>query len=469
MPMDTNLTVQANLLYQQASILADELRKKQNSHQKAVIPADFRTDFFAFVDTLNLSLMEDKDNFFGYFLFQMGKEIRFDLADATGVNFKKTQYILYFNPLIFLPLSKEQMESSIKHQILHVVSMHLVRAKELKNSYSRLAMNLAMDVVVNTYLEHLPPFSTTLEWVNMNYSLLLAPFESFEYYVEKIQTALDLRTDKTDRPDDGNTKDETVSTSYQIGKTHDIWDESEMIDSQSLQKFTAKYIDAAHKGKLSNYLESMLASLKETDNDLPWHWYLKKLVGSVANRMKKTTMRRNRRQPLRLDLPGELRSYTAKLYIALDISGSISDDEFKQAMQEVLHVVRQYKHEITIIECDDEIRRTYAVRSLEDVKSRLDVRGGTAYSPVFEYANGKRIDLLVYFTDGKGEERLHCKPQGYKVLWILSGKSDVLSVKHPYGLVKKLKVVKEYDPNLDFDDVEKGGFSMNNQEGISMP
>ena len=305
--MDTNLTVQASLLYQQASILADELHKKQNSRQKAIIPAAFRTDFFAFVDTLNLSLMEDKDNFFGYFLFQMGKEIRFDLADATGVNFKKTQYILYFNPLIFLPLSKEQMESSIKHQILHVVSMHLVRAKELKNSYSRLAMNLAMDVVVNTYLDHLPPFSTTLEWVNMNYSLLLAPFESFEYYVEKIQTALDLRTDKTDKPDEGSSKDETVSTSYQMGKTHDIWDESDTGDVQSLQKFTAKYIDAAHKGKLSNYLESMLASLKETDSDLPWHWYLKKLVGSVANRMKKTTMRRNRRQPLRLDLPGELR------------------------------------------------------------------------------------------------------------------------------------------------------------------
>ena len=138
-------------------------------------------------------------------------------------------------------------------------------------------------------------------------------------------------------------------------------------------------------------------------------------------------------------------------------------------MQEVLHVVHHYKHEITIIECDDEIRRTYTVHTLEDVKSRLDVRGGTAYSPVFEYANGKHIALLVSFTDGKGEERLRCKPQGYKVLWVLSGKGDVLSVKHPYGLVKKLKNVSDYDPNLDFDDVEKGGFSMNNQEGISMP
>ena len=34
------------------------------------------------IDRLNLRLMEDKDNFFGYFLFQMGKEIRFSIADA---------------------------------------------------------------------------------------------------------------------------------------------------------------------------------------------------------------------------------------------------------------------------------------------------------------------------------------------------------------------------------------------------
>jgi hypothetical protein len=32
-----------------------------------------------------------------------------------------------------------------------------------------------------------------------------------------------------------------------------------------------------------------------------------------------------------------------------------------------------------------------------------------------------------------------------------------------------LTKLPEYDPSLDFDDVEKGGFSMNHQEGISMP
>lgn len=462
----TTLTIEATQLLQEASIIADDIRKQHP--RKVPVPQAFSRKFFALVDKLNLRLMEDKDNFYGYFLFQMGKSIRFDITDASAVNFKGTQYVIYFNPLQFLPLSPEQMGTSIKHQILHIVSLHLIRARELRHQYSRLAMNLAMDVVVNTYLDHLPPFSTTLDWVNMNYGLVMTPFESFEYYADHIQTAIDLRTDKKDLPEEESKSDENVSVSYDAKHTHDIWDDSDDLDTQSLQKFTAKFIDAAHKGKLSNYLESMIESLKDEENALPWHWYLKKLVGSVASGIKKTTMRRDRRQPSRLDLPGRLRAHKARLFIALDISGSISDSEFKQAMQEVLHIVRHYDHEVTIIECDDEIRRVYAVRRLEDVKKRLDVHGGTAYSPVFEYANTHPVDLLVYFTDGKGEEKLTVKPQGYKVLWVLSGRGTTLSVKEPYGLVKKLKHLSDYDPALDFDDVEKGGFSMNNQEGISM-
>ena len=103
----------------------------------------------------------------------------------------------------------------------------------------------------------------------------------------------------------------------------------------------------------------------------------------------------------------------------------------------------------------------------EDVKGRLDIRGGTAYTPVFDFANTQNIDLLVYFTDGKGEETLQTAPHGYKVLWVLSGHGESLSLQKPYGLVKRLAKLPEYDPNLDFDDVRGGGFSMSNQEHTS--
>ena len=111
--MKQSITVEATLLYQQASIIADDiLQDNVRPNPDAEIPADFQNKFFAFLGRITGHLMEDKDNFFGYFLFQMTKSIRFDLASPTGVNFKGTRYQIHFNPLIFLTLSPERARPS---------------------------------------------------------------------------------------------------------------------------------------------------------------------------------------------------------------------------------------------------------------------------------------------------------------------------------------------------------------------
>ncbi|WP_434509734.1 vWA domain-containing protein [Desulfitobacterium sp. AusDCA] len=454
-----------------------KINTPQHGHSKITIPQEFKDGFFSLVDKVNLSLMEDKDNFYGYFLLQMSREIRFDISSPTAVNFKRAKYVIYFNPIIFLNLNLKQMESTIKHEILHILSMHLIRAKEFKASCSTLAINMAMNIVVNTYLDHLPPYAVTLEWVNLNYSLQLLPFKPFEYYVEEIQAALDLLEadedaadesedeagDATDKTDDRD-QAEKIETAYNPEKAHDIWEDSGDIDEKTLQEFTEQFIDNARKGSIPNYLESIISSLKNSKGELPWNLYLKRLMGSIESNKKKTITRRNRRQPDRLDLRGQLRGHKAKIVVALDISGSISDQEFSQALKEVLDIVKNYNHEITIIECDSEIRRVYNVKSVKDVKERINIRGGTRFTPVFEYANDHKINLLVYFTDGKGEEKLLTVPRDYKTLWVISGRGDKLSLKEPHGAVKKLKNIEIKDDTLEMSDVKRDGYSMNDQE-----
>ncbi|GKX67623.1 VWA-like domain-containing protein [Inconstantimicrobium mannanitabidum] len=466
--MKTYFNNQVNGLYENANkivnIFLDASYRDKNV--KLDIPEDFTQEFFSIVDKVSLSLMDDKDNFYGYFLFQMSREIKFDIGSPTAVNFKEAKYVIYFNPLIFLKLNIKQMESTIKHEILHIISMHLIRAKEFKNGYSTLAINMAMDIVVNKYLNNLPPYATTLEWVNLNYSLKLLPYEPFEYYVENIQTALNLLEEDKDGVEDDSNNDNEIETDYNPEKTHDIWQTSNDIDEKTLHEFTEKAINNSQKGTIPVYLESMIASLKNSKGELPWNLYLNRLMGTIESNKKKTVTRRNRRQPDRLDLRGELRSHKAKIAVALDISGSISDEEFKQAIKEVLNIVKNYNHEITIIECDTEIRRAYKVKSTKDIKDRLNIRGGTKFTPVFEYANNNSINLLVYFTDGKGEDKLKIIPHGYKTLWVISGRGDKLSLKEPYGAVKKLSNVEIKDTSLDLSDVVRDGFSMNNQERI---
>ena len=459
---------QTKELYDRAIKIVDitHMLKSNKKGEKFDISTDenFKKDFLSLVDKVNLSLMEDKENFYGYFLFQMGREIRFDITSATSINFKDAKYVMYFNPIIFLELNMEQMQSTIKHEILHVLSQHLIRLKDFKDKYSTLALNLAMDVVVNQCLDCLCPYSITLEYINNKYNLNLEKFKTFEYYLEKIQTELDLQEEN----DEGEIVDnnENVAVDFDAEKTHDIWEECIEIDEKTLRDFTEKFADNAKKGSVPTYIENMIKSLKNSKGELPWNLYLKKLMGTIEANKKKTITRRNRRQPNRLDLRGELRGHKAEIAVAIDISGSISDEEFKQAIKEVLTIVKSHNQEITIIECDKEIKRTYKVKSPKDIKERVASGGGTKFLPVFEYANNKKINLLIYFTDGKGEEKLEIKPRGYKTLWVISGRGEKLSLQEPFGVVKKLSKVEIKQDVIDMSDVRSDGYSMNNQAPI---
>lgn len=459
--METYFSKQVQELYEKSLeiISHTSMLKAIRTHElvDVEISQDFKEAFFRLIDKVSLSLMEEKDNFYGYFFFQMGREIRFDISSPSAVNFKGAKYVIYFNPIIFLTLNIKQMETTIKHEIHHILSMHLIRARELKGRYATRVLNMAMDIVVNKYLDYLPPYATTLKQVNIKYGLQLEPYEPFEYYAEKLQIAFDL----LEEDEEGE-----IDDSYNPESTHDLWEESDEIDEKTLKEFTQKFITHAQKGSIPAHLEGMIASLKSSKGELPWNLYLSRLMGTVESNKKKTITRRNRRQPERLDLRGQLRNHKAEIAIAVDISGSMSQEEFNQAIKEVLHIVKNYNHEITLIECDDQIRRAYKVKSVRDVQERRCASGGTRFTPVFDYANKKNINLLIYFTDGKGEEKLQVIPRGYKVLWVISGRGDSLSLKESYGAVKKLSKVEIKDTSLEMSDVRSDGYSMNNQAPI---
>ena len=468
--MESYFERRVNKLYQQVNKLIDsaEMYKAKRNGEKfqPEITKEFKEDFFKLVDKVILSLMEDKDNFYGYFLFQMGREIRFDITSASGVNFKGAKYVIYFNPILFLQLNMKQMETTIKHEIHHVLSLHLSRAKELKNKYSTLTVNLAMDIVVNQYLDNLPPYSTTLKGVNLKYNLNMEAYNTLEYYAEKIQSELDLMEENDEGEEDDSQMTNSMVESYNPEKMHDMWQESDEFDEKTLREFVEKVINASQKGTIPSQVESLIANLKNSQGEIPWNIMLKKLMGTVESNKKKTITRRNRRQPNRLDLRGEIRNHKSEIAVAIDISGSISNEEFKQAIKEVLSIVKNYNHEITIIECDKEVKRVYKAKSVRDIKKRLTSGGATKFTPVFEYANNTKCNLLIYFTDGKGERKLEVVPRGYRTLWVISGRGDELSLDESYGPVKKLSNVEVKDTELELKDVKTDGYSMNNQEPI---
>lgn len=206
---------------------------------------------------------------------------------------------------------------------------------------------------------------------------------------------------------------------YEIWKTHDIWRQCKKdYNFEELKQLTKKVANNSNRGKIPTSLEKAIKNLNEKP-EISWSEYLKKIVGTLPMGYKKTITRKDRRQPDRLELRGKLPNHVAEILVAIDISGSIIDKEIEKIMIEIFSIVKNHSCKITIVECDDEIRRVYTAKSIKDIKPKTHRKGGTAFSPVFQYIYDKKLrnHLLVYFTDGMGEEELTIKPINYKTLW----------------------------------------------------
>jgi predicted metal-dependent peptidase len=170
---------------------------------------------------------------------------------------------------------------------------------------------------------------------------------------------------------------------------------------------------------------------------LSWQSILKKYVGTITSSKRKTRTRLNRRQPTRFDLSGEQDEKTLKIVVAIDTSASVTSDDVAKILNEVMAIIAKRKHALTVIECDSQVQRVYQPKNAGDIQKNVAGRGGTAFTPVIEYLNADRYfrdALLIYFTDGEGEQSIP-RPRTYRNLWVVLGDTENLSLKEPYGTV----------------------------------
>lgn len=398
---------------------------------------DFKREFWDLIEGVIISLYDKENSFFGQFLIHVKREIRTDIKWPIATKPEMGHFTMAFNPRIILECNLEEVQALLKHEVYHIMMSHYERAKALSRKYSTLAISIAMDIAINQYIKSLPPYSKRLDYVNLEYNIDLKPDMPMEKYAEEIQKAIERRK-KYGITDDDNNSGELVSQE----KSHELWEES-TISTDSLEGITKKTAINAYKGKAPKDLEKIILQMKEKP-EIKWSEVLKKIIPTTRGSYRKTITRKDRRLPERLDLRGKLPSSIPKILIAIDISASISDKEFKNIITEVLGIVQNKRAEITVIECDDEIRRVYDLKGINDIKPRSKKNGSTKFSPVFRYIkeNNMRNHILVYFTDGVGEKELEVKPINYRTLWVLTGKED-LSLNHPFGMIKHLEKEEE--------------------------
>lgn len=363
-----------------------------------------------------------REPFYGFFLLMLNKVWDAKRVPTACVSKNNINYQLTINPEFWEKLSEPHQMGLLKHELLHIAFNHLTSTFDFSD---RKLANIAMDLEINQYIleSWLPEGGLTLEtYPELN---LLRKQGSRYYYKELLRAKQEKDKNGTsgcpnfdkhcDEMDQGNDP-----------ANHDTWDEFEDI-SEAEKKLIETQIQRVlqevkeqtikKQGHVPGEMSDKIIVNTIEKPKFNWREYVRRFAGnSTKVYTKKLRRKENRRFS---DFPGLKIKMRQHMLLAIDTSGSVSNEELTEFMNEIFHIYKQGV-DVTIVQCDTEIN------SIKGYNGKLDLdihgRGGTEFDPVIKYFNEnlKKYTSLVYFTDG--EASAHTKPRG-PILWVLSERS----------------------------------------------
>ncbi len=201
--------------------------------------------------------------------------------------------------------------------------------------------------------------------------------------------------------------------------------EMETLQEKWQQRMAGAAQQAQQAGKLSSLLSRFIDA--EISPTLPWRQLLATHLNATA-RDDYSYARPNTRRGNPAIFP-MLRSSQVNALIAVDVSGSISDDELNQCIAEINAIKGQLRARVTIIAIDDKIAPGFPkiFEAWEEISlvEPISGNGGTDFRPVFNWQETLDIatDVLVYFTDAQGI--FPEQAPTYPVIWLVKGKALV--------------------------------------------
>ena len=133
-----------------------------------------------------------------------------------------------------------------------------------------------------------------------------------------------------------------------------------------------------------------------------------------------------RSRALEVYLPSKRKKETLKVAIAVDTSGSMSEDELRRCLTEIKGLFTEFDEvEAILMDCDTQVYNLWEIDSLETLLDKLkEFRGGggTDFRPVFKKLTEIKPRLLLFFTDLYGDFPKE-KPD-YEVIWIVPSAID---------------------------------------------
>jgi predicted metal-dependent peptidase len=169
--------------------------------------------------------------------------------------------------------------------------------------------------------------------------------------------------------------------------------------------------------------------------EVPWPLVLRRLVATTVRCAFRRTWKRESRR-FGEDQQGRKPVRRMLLVVAIDTSGSISDEVIRRFIAEVNALVASYpRADVLVLQADAKVQKAIRLRG-RPLDSDVVGRGDTDFRPVFAHVGQQRSrpDALIYLTDLYGV--FPRRAPAYPVIWVDASREG--SVKVPFGKLVRL-------------------------------
>ena len=353
----------------------------------------------------------------------------------------------YYNPSFIEKLDNHQTKFVLIHEALHCALTHFAR----RGNRDKHKWDLACDFAINPLLVKegfrppldVPIFSKYESMIAeeiypmIDDSIDTEPMDQHLYDDNPKDDADEsdggMREDSLDgQKDDTSSKGQDNKPSQGNSNSGALAEQPSPLTPDEMQELSSRWqknlASSAQLAQQAGKLDGEFAKLVDffLQPQLSWQSLLAQYMSTLA-RDDFSYARPSRRSGNAI-LPS-LRSSQIDITVAIDTSGSITQEEIDEFISEINAIKSNMRASITLIACDEKVNDNLIWRfeAWDELQFPASLGGGkgTDFNPVFDYIDEQDSpsSVLIYFTDAMGKF-----PQfepNYPVMWLVKGKEPI--------------------------------------------
>ena len=334
------------------------------------------------------------------------------------------QFEMIYNPDFFAKLSEEHVRGVLKHEFYHLIFEHVTSRKP--EGVNHKAWNIAADLAINSHIKDELPELACVPGRGPFADLPL--YKTAEWYLANLPQGEDNEGEGKEgdgEGGDGQPGDGQPGEGGQPGNfdDHSGWDDSEQSAEQQAANQMAKerlkqaMKDAAQEasqsakgwGSMSGEVKKDI--LKRLESKVDWRKVLRYFIKTSQRASRRSSVKRINKRYAYIH-PGKKVLRQAKIAIAIDQSGSVSDDMLQAFFGELNGLAKLA--EFTVIPFDTEVPedKVYVWKKGKSQAAERVSCGGTCFNAPTDYVNKRGdFDGVIILTDMEAPKPKRCKAQ----------------------------------------------------------